>query len=182
MNTKHTFIAAACLALNLSLAKIAALLSLPVYLDTVGTIVGAALLPWPLAVAVALCTSFLGAVVINPYWAAYCGTQLAIGLTALGFVQLKMFTSWWKAIISGFLTGMVAMIVSAPVTVVLFGGVTLSGTTAINAIFLASGKSIWQSVIGGSFVIESIDKPLAALLALLTLKRLPKEFIYNRNN
>jgi len=165
--------AASCLALNLSLAKAAALVSLPVYLDCVGTILAAALLPGWLAIAVAAATSLLGGVVISPYFAAYVGTQIVIASVALLSVRLNLFRRWWTAVLAGGLIAVCAAIVSAPVTVLLFGGVTLSGTTAINAVLIASGRGIWKSVITGGMFIESLDKPTAALLAWVTLRRLP---------
>lgn len=173
MNTRRIFIAATCIALNLTLAKIANLLSLPMYIDTTGTILAAALLPPVFAVAVGVCTSLLGAVVISPFWAAYAGTQTVIALVAVLCVRLRLFDRWWTAILAGCGIALCAAIVSAPVTVIVFGGVTVSGTTAINAILMASGRNIWQSVIGGSLLIESIDKPAASLLAWLALRRLP---------
>lgn len=174
MNTRSIFLASGCIALNISLAKVAALLSLPVYLDSIGTILGAALLgPW-YALSIGVLTSLLGGLVVNPYFAAYVGTQMAIALAAILCVRLGLFRSWWKSLLAGFIVAAVAVIVSAPVTAILFGGVTLSGTTAINAILLASGKNIWQSVIGGSILIESLDKPSAALLASMILSRMPE--------
>ena len=140
---------------------------------SIGTILAAALLSPVLAIAVGVLTSLLGGVFINPYFAAYAGTQLSIALVAVFFVRIGFFEKWWKAILAGFGIAATAVIVSAPVTVLLFGGVTLSGTTAVNAILLASGRTLWQSVVGGSALIESIDKPCAALLSWLVLQRLP---------
>ena len=174
MNTRYIFIAASCLALNLSLAKVTALLSLPVYLDSIGTILGVTLLSPVLACLVAILTSLLGGVFISPYFAAYVGTQLAIALAALLCLRWRLFERWWTAVIAGLFIGAVAVLASAPVTVILFGGVALSGTTAINAVLLASGRTLWESVVGGSAVIESIDKPTAAVLAWLVLRRLPR--------
>ena len=174
MNARHIFIAASCLALNLTLAKVAALLALPVYLDSIGTILAAALLSPILAIGVGVLTSLLGGIFINPYFAAYAGTQLCIALAAVFFVRIGFFEQWWKAVIAGLGIAATAVIVSAPVTVLLFGGVTLSGTTAVNAILLASGRTLWQSVIGGSALIESIDKPCAALLSWLVPRRRPQ--------
>lgn len=173
MKAKAVFIAAACLTLNVVLGKIAAMLSLPVYLDSVGTILAAALLPALYAGAVGVSSSLVAGLVINPYYPPYAGTQLAVALVAVFLCRSGAFRRWWTAILSGLLIGLVSVIVSAPVTVLLFGGVTLSGTTAINAVLIASGHSIWKSVIGGSFFIESVDKPAAALLAYLVLRRLP---------
>lgn len=181
MNARHVFVAASCLALNLTLAKVAALLALPVYLDSIGTILGAALLPPVLAISVGVLTSLLGGIVINPYFAAYVGTQLCIALAAVVFVKLGFFEKWWKALLAGLGIAIVAVLVSAPVTVLLFGGVTLSGTTAVNAVLLASGRTLWESVIGGSALVESIDKPSAALLSWLVLQRLPQRLTQTRS-
>lgn len=173
MNSQRMFVAASCLALNLSLAKMAAMLTLPLYLDSVGTILAAALLPGGYALGVAVLTSLLGGLIVNPYFVAYVATQLAISLAAMGALHWGFLRTWWSSIIAGFVIAVVAVFVSAPVTAVLFGGVTLSGTTAINAVLIASGNGIWKSVIGGSLFVESIDKPVAAFLAWAVLRRLP---------
>lgn len=173
MKTKAVFVAAVCLTLNLALGKVAAMLSLPVYLDSVGTVLAAALLPPLYAMVVGVLSSLVGGLVINPYFPPYAGTQLTIAIVAVLLCRMGLFKRWWTALVGGLMIGLAAMIVSAPVTVLLFGGVTQSGTTAINAVLLAAGNNIWKSVIGGSFFIESVDKPSAALLAYLVLKRLP---------
>lgn len=177
---KKQFIAAGCIALNLSLAKLASIFSLPVYLDSVGTILSAALLPLPLAILTGVSTSLLGGVIINPYYIPYAGTQLTIALVAWLCARAGWMKRWPSAAGSGVLIALLAVIASAPVTVLLFGGVTLSSTTAINAVLMAAGQNIWKSVIGGSVFIESIDKPAATLLAYLVLKRLPRHLLENK--
>lgn len=173
MRTRHVYLTSGCIALNLTLAKVAAMLSLPVYMDSVGTILSSALLPWPFVLAVGVLTSLLGGIVISPFFAAYAGTQLAIALVSLLCMRIGLFRTWWKALLSGVIIAVASVIASAPVTVILFGGVTLSGTTAINAVLMAAGNNIWQSVIGGSVFIEAIDKPVAAFIAGQALRRLP---------
>ena len=69
-------IAAACVALNLAVGKIATLLSMPLPLDTIGSVTGAALLPPALAIAVGAITAALGLAVINPVYPDYIGTQV----------------------------------------------------------------------------------------------------------
>jgi len=172
-STKRTFLAAGCLALNLSLAKVAAIFALPVYLDSVGTILGAVLLPLPFTLVVAVSTSVLGGFLVNPYFPAYFFTQIVIGLVAVLCSKKGLFNKPWTSILAGFLIAFTAVIASAPVTVLLFGGVTLSGTTAINAVLIAMGHNLWTGVIGGSLFTESIDKPIASFLAYIVLKRLP---------
>jgi energy-coupling factor transport system substrate-specific component len=159
--------------LNLTLAKLAVILSLPVYFDSVATIISVALLPWYLSVTIAVCTSLLGSMIIDPHLAAYCGTQLTIALAAIFCFRAGLLNSWLEALVAGVVIAICAVIVSAPVTVLLFGGVTWSESTALTAILLDSGKNLWQSVIQGAILIESIDKTIATLLACLLLKHFP---------
>lgn len=173
MQIRKILLASMCLALNVVLAKLAATLTLPVYLDTVGTILSAVLLPWWMTLIVGALTSVFGSIVIHPAFLFYVGTQVSLGTMAILLARVGMFKKWFLSILAGVAMGIVAAVVSAPVTVVVFGGVTLSGTTAINAILLASGKKLWESVLAGSLLIELLDKPAAAFIAHMVWKRMP---------
>lgn len=177
MNTRSLVLTASLMALNLTLGKIAATLSLPVYLDTIGTIIAATMLPWRYAVATGVGTSLLAGLVIHPAYPFYAGNQFIIASLVYFGVRIGIFKTWWKAGITGFFLAVIAAITAAPVTVMVFGGVTLSGTTSINAILMAAGNNIWQSVLTGSLLIESIDKVAACLLAWFIIDRLPEEML-----
>lgn len=177
MNLRAVAIGSACLALNLALGKTAAVLALPVYLDSVGTILAAALLPPGYAIATAVLSSLVGGLLIHPAFPFYIGTAITISSLAALAAKRGMFRRWWTAGLAGLVIGLCAALVSAPVTVVVFGGVTLSGATAINGVLMAAGQRIWQAVITGSLMVEAIDKPTAAILAWLALKRLPTRLI-----
>lgn len=169
-------LAGVLLALNIGLAKVAALLTLPLFLDSVGTILAGALLPPWYVVGVAVSTSLLGGLVIHPAYPFYACTQVAIALLALVAFRKGLLRKVWTSLLTGALIGLVAAVVSAPVTAVVFGGVTLGGATAINAVLLAAGQNLWKAVIAGSLFVEMLDKPIAALVAHLALKRLPSRF------
>src|SRR5882672_6182097 len=158
-------IGASCVALDLAAGKVTNVLSLPVYLDTIGTILAAALLPRLLAVAIGIIAALLGWVVINPIYPFYAGTQAAIAIAAIIMIRLGFFRGPWRAGLMGMVIAVVSVLVSAPVTVMLFGGVTLPGTTAINAVLIAAGQNIWQAVVTGSLVVELVDKVVAVLMA-----------------
>jgi energy-coupling factor transport system substrate-specific component len=166
-------IAAACVALDLVAGKVANLLSLPIYLDTIGTVVAAFLLPSWLAVVVGASAAMLGAVVINPVYAFYVGTQIAIALTSVLMIRFVSFRTIWHAGLMGLAIAIVAAVVSAPVTVLVFGGVTVPGATAINAVLIAAGVNLWKAVLTGSLVTETIDKIAAAIIAWILISRLP---------
>ena len=179
MDTRRTVLTASLIALNLALGKTAASLSLPIYLDTIGTIIAGAILPWPYAVMVGASTSSVAGVVIHPAFPYYAGTQSVIALLSVGLLKLGAYKRITTSLLAGCCIALTATIVSAPITVLVFGGMTLSGTTAINGLLIASGQTIWKAVLGGSIVIESIDKIAASLLAWVVLKRLPSELLRN---
>lgn len=162
-----------CIGLNLAFGKLATLLVLPVYLDSVATIVSTALLPWYLTIAIAVFTSVVGSLVIDPNLIAYSGTQLTIALVAIFCFRAGLLNSWWEALLSGLVLAVSAAVVSAPVTVLMFGGVTWSETTAVTSFLNETGKGLWQSVIQGAIFIECIDKIGATLLAYLMLRFAP---------
>lgn len=173
MKTQTTVMAASLIALNLVMSKVAATLALPVYLDSVGTILAAAMLPWWVTVLVGAATSILAGFIVHPAFFYYIGTQIVIALIAVAAVRLGAFNKIYTSILTGIVIAVSAAIVSAPVTVLAFGGVTLGGTTAINAVLLAAGQNIWKSVLGGSLIVESLDKIAACVLSATVLRRLP---------
>lgn len=177
MRTQTTVMAASLIALNLAMSKVAATLALPVYLDSVGTILAAAVLPWWATVLVGAATSILAGFVVHPAFFYYVGTQVTIALIAILAMRLGAFRQLWTAVFAGLLIAICAALVSAPVTVLVFGGVTLGGTTAINAVLMAAGQNVWKSVLGGSMLIEGVDKVAACLLAAVVLRRLPSTLI-----
>jgi len=172
---KHLVVSAICIALNVGLGKVSNLLGLPFTMDTIGTILGAAILPWQFLLLAAGLSSVVASVVIQPAFMFYIGTQIAIALAAVGLLSAGMFKSLPKAAIAGFLIGICSAIVSAPVTAIVFGGVAVPSISALNAVFLASGHSLWTSVLSGSMIVESIDKIVAGVIAWYAIRRLPSD-------
>lgn len=171
--TRNIVVAAICVALNVGLGKVANLLGLPFAMDTIGTILGAAILPVPLVFVAAGLSSLAASVVIHPAFLFYIGTQLVIALLAILLVRRRYFDQPVKAGIAGLVIGIASAVVSAPVTAVVFGGIATPSITALNAVFLAAGESLWKSVIQGALIVESIDKIIAGLLVFMILRRLP---------
>lgn len=159
-------------ALNVGLGKVSNLLALPFTMDTVGTVIAAAMLPLPLVLVVGGVSSLVASVIIHPAFIYFIGTQLVIGAVAFALVRAGMFKVVWKAVIAGAIIGISSAIASAPVIVIVFGGVAVPSISALSAVFLASGKSLWASVISGSLIVESIDKIFAAVISWMALQRI----------
>lgn len=173
MQIREALLTAGGIGLNLVLAKIAVILSLPVYLDSVATIISVVLLPWYLTLTIAIATSVIGAIVVDPHLIAYVSTQLTVALVAIFCFRVGLLNSWLEALLAGIIIAICAVIISAPVTVLLFEGSTWSSSTAVTATLLNTGKNLWQSVMQGAILIELIDKTTASLLACFILKKFP---------
>lgn len=171
--TRAALFSAVCIALNVSLNKLAVLLQLPVFMDTVGTVLSGALVPPPFSIAVGVISNLIGGVITHPAIPFFSGTQVVVSLMSIFGFHRGWFDRAWSAALWGLAIGIVSAIVSAPVTVLMFGGVTEPGATAINAMLIAAGKNIWTAVLTGTIIVSSIDKIIAALVTMLVLKRMP---------
>jgi energy-coupling factor transport system substrate-specific component len=180
--TRISVLAAVCIALNVGLNKVAVVLALPVFMDTVGTILSAAIVPPIFSVLIGIVSNLLGGVITHPAIPFYAGTQVVIALMAIYAYRKGWFDRLFTALIVGLAIGVVSAIVSAPITVILFGGITAPGATAINAILMATGQNIWAAVLSGTLIISSIDKVIAAAVVWLLLTRLPERMKLHREN
>jgi len=193
LTTPRLMAIALCAALNFSIGSIVYLVKLPIYLDSIGTILCALLLA-PDRRAGFVCawisgalSLVLSAILINPFVPWFELTDVAIALfSAFAISQaaetfrarpLPTLTFTLKVLLYGILTGIIAAIVSAPVVVYLFGGVTGSGSAFLVALFLKSGQQLMSAAILSGLSAEPIDKTLQVLFAALLYRATPGDFI-----
>jgi energy-coupling factor transport system substrate-specific component len=179
-------------ALNCSIGTIVYLLKLPVFLDSIGTILIALLLA-PDRMAAFLCSwaaGWIGLAVsglINPFLPWFALTDVAISLvTALLTVgaaatfrarPLRSGAFVTQVVVCGVATGIVSAVVSVPVVVYLFGGVTGSGSALVVAVFLKSGQHLMSAAMLSGLASDPPDKVLQVLLAALLYRVTPGDFI-----
>lgn len=191
--TQRLIVIALCAALNFSIGAIVYLVKLPIYMDSVGTIL-CALLIWPdrraafvcCLVAALVSTLFTG-LFVNPFLPYFVGTDLVICLCA-AFVTANFADTFRerpmnparfgsRVLIGGIVTGVAAAIVSAPVVVYLFGGVTGSGSAFIVAFFLKTGEQLWKAVLLSGLTADPVDKTLQVLFSALLFRATSRDFI-----
>ena len=165
------------IALNVGIGAIVKALNLPLYIDSVGTILTTLLLGWVYGAVVGVLGFVLTSVLINPLAIYFCGTQVAIAM----FIHLISKIGWMKnifrAIISGIGLGIVAAVISAPVIIFVFQGATGNGAALITSFFIKMGNQIVNSIFMAGFSIEPIDKTIQLLLAFFILKSIPKSLL-----
>jgi energy-coupling factor transport system substrate-specific component len=168
-----------CAALNVGVGVIVGIVKLPIYLDSIGTFIAAALGGWFYGATVGVLALVIAAIVITPTAPAYAGTAIVIALCVSIIVRYRFLRSLPITIVGGLIVGIFAAIVSAPVTTYLYGGVSLAGSDAVTAFFRAMGHTLLESVIIGGLATDPIDKLATSLIALALLKALPKR-VYQR--
>jgi energy-coupling factor transport system substrate-specific component len=179
-------------ALNFSIGTIVYLVKLPIYLDSIGTILTALLLA-PDRKAAFFCAwaaawmSLAVSGLVNPFLPWFAATDIAIALvTALVTLRaadifrsrpLRAVPFAASVLVCGAVTGGVAAIVSAPVVVYLFGGVTGSGSAFIVAFFLKTGQQLMSAALLSGLTADPIDKILQVLFAALLYRATPGDLL-----
>mgnify|MGYP001310968784 CR=1 FL=1 len=173
-----TFIPLA-IAINVGVGAIVKALNLPLYVDSIGTIIATILLGWKRGAIVGILGFVLTSIIINPFAIYFCGTQLVIALFTHFVGKKGMFSNLFKSILSGIGLGIVSAIVSAPIIVYLFKGATGNGASLVTSFFVKMGNQIVNSVLLSGFSIEPIDKVIQCILAFLVIKGIPKKLLEN---
>ena len=162
--------------INLVLGQPVSLLNLPVFLDSIGTVIVALLAgPWAGGLT-GLLTNLIWGLISDPVAAAFAPVAMIIGIVAGLCAKYGLFKTWWHAILSGVLITLALSLVAIPIRVYMFGGVTGSGADFVTAYLLATGQSLFSSVIITVIGNNLVDKVVTALLAWAIVKGLPKRF------
>jgi energy-coupling factor transport system substrate-specific component len=163
--------------LNIVVGQIASALSLPIFLDSIGTMLAALLAgPW-VGGLVGLLTNLVWGLISSPTAAAFAPVAMTIGIVTGLLARVGLFRQWYLAILSGAIIAITLSFVAVPIRIYLFGGVTGSGADFVTAYLLAVGQSLFGSVIITVITSNLLDKIVTALLAWAIVRALSKRFV-----
>ena len=160
-------------ALNVTIGYLAGMLKIPLYLDSIGTVLVAALCGWMSGLFAGLAALVVLSATSTPTVIAYAGTAVAVAFISAGAARLGFLVKPVPTVLWGLVIGLVCAATSAPVTTFVFGGVSLAGADAITTLFKASGMPLWESVLFGSLVTDPADKIVTSLVCLALARSLP---------
>jgi energy-coupling factor transport system substrate-specific component len=164
-------------ALNLSLGQIAGLLKLPVYLDSIGTVLVAVLCgPWAAVIAGSVANT-IGSITFSPPSVFFIPTVIVIGAFTGIVARHGVFRKWYTALPAGVIQGLLAAAVSAPISAYLFSGITLSGMDFLVMFFRAEGKSILLSTFLQGLIADPLDKAITYTAAWVIVRQLPHRIV-----
>jgi energy-coupling factor transport system substrate-specific component len=164
------------IAINIVIGQIVLVLRLPVFLDSIGTVLVAVVAgPWAGALTGTLTNLIWG--LYEPLSLPWFPVAMMIGFVAGWCAVAGLFKSWWKVMITGFLVAMTAAIVSTPIAVYLYGGITASGSSFITAYLLQIGRDLIPAVLSTLFLVEPFDKIATCLLAFAIIGGLSVRYL-----
>ncbi len=160
------------IAINIVIGEIVTLLKLPLYLDSIGTVlVGVLVGPWAGAATGGLANIIWGLFRAVPL--PFAVVAIVIGLLAGLFARLGWFKRIYLVPIAGLLTGLVAALLSAPLSAFIFGGVTGGGTDALVAAFRAYGATLLQASTFQGLAADPLDKLISFVIVYFIVVALP---------
>ena len=161
------------LVLNIVVGQIIGSVGIPLYLDSTGTVLVAALAgPWA-GIATGVLSSLVWSA-FNPSVLPFAATSAAVGGLAGVAIKHGALKNIATVLLSGAVIGIVVGMLAAPVAAFVYGGTAGVGTGAVVLLLREMGHSLLQSVTLQSFISDPLDKALVMLLVWLVLKSLPK--------
>ncbi len=165
------------IAINVGIGAIVKALNLPLYLDSIGTIMATLLLGWRYGAIVGILGFVITSLFINPFAIYFIGTQVAIAFYVHLIAKAGWMNNIFQTVLSGIGLGIISAIVSAPVIIIVFQGATGNGATLVTSFFVKMGNQIVNSVFLSGFAVEPLDKGLQILLVFFILKRIPQNLL-----
>lgn len=170
------------IAINMIGGQLSSMLKLPIFLDSIGTLICTLLAgPWA-ALTSGLLTNLLWGLLSGPIAAAFAPVAMMIGLSAGLLARVGGFRTLPRVILSGIVITFALMIVAVPIRTYLFGGTTGSGADFFVAYFHAVGDNLLESVAITVLGANIADKIISALVAWLLVRQLPERIQRNYPN
>jgi energy-coupling factor transport system substrate-specific component len=166
------------IAINIAVGQLIYTLKIPLYLDSIGTVlVGVLAGPWAGALTGLVGNLVWGLSGLNVIYAPFAAVAAVIGLLAGLFTETGWLRAWWKVLIAGLITGLVAAALSAPISAYVFGGVTGAGTDVVVAFYRSFGFGVLPSSFAQGVSSDPLDKAITFLLVWLIVRALPLRFL-----
>ena len=173
-STRMLVLMAIGIALNMALGQLVAMLKLPVYLDSLGTMLVAVLCgPW-IGGLTGLVTNLLWGLIQGPTAAFFAPVAAVIGMAAGLLARAGLFRTPWGAAIAGATIAVALAVVAVPIRIYLFGGVTGSGADFLTAYLTRVGQDLFSSVVVTVVTSNLADKIATALLVWAIVRGLPQ--------
>lgn len=173
MNVKNITLVGLGMAINVVGAFIAYTLKLPVYLDSIGTILVAALLGPKYGAIAGVCGSLISGMTFDIYSIYFAPVQISTGYIS-GIMFNKGMLKGPKTPLGTFIFALPTAIISAMISSIVFGGVTSAGSSYIVQVLeVFSVGSLFWNILFTQILTDYSDKFIAVVLVNLGVNAMP---------
>jgi len=177
VNARLLALLPAAIAINLVIGGLVNALGLPLYLDSIGTILAAVLAGPLVGVMAGAIGQVLFGLLYGYQWIPFGLIQVVIALLAGAAAASAGFRSASRTVGWGLLTGLAAGSLSSVISYLVFKGVTATGTTAVVTVLRQLGWSLPAAVTASSVTLDLLDKTAAFLVVGALLRSLPMRML-----
>lgn len=174
ISVRKMCVIALVIVLNVIGGHIALLFHLPIYLDSIGTIMIAMLYGPVYGMLPPLLYGLVMGFSIDIYSLYYMPVGMILGLTT-GLAARYFSLKGWRIIPGALMITIPGTIVSSIITAVLFGGITSSGSTIIVQLLNKAGLGLTASVFVVQIMTDYLDRILSLVLVAFLLRMIPRE-------
>jgi energy-coupling factor transport system substrate-specific component len=171
------------LVLNIVVGQLVGAVGLPLYLDSIGTVL-VAVLAGPAAGAATGALSSIVWALINPTVLPFAAGSALIGFLAGCAARYGLFRRFYLAPFAGLVVGIIAGVVAAPIATFVFGGTSGVGTGALVSAFRSMGDTLLAATTKQGLLSDPLDKAIVftvvAFLAYAMPKRVRQQFDFVR--
>jgi energy-coupling factor transport system substrate-specific component len=167
------------IAINMIAGQLVSMLKLPIFLDSIGTLLSAVLAGPIVGMLTGLLTNIIWGLLTDPIAAAFAPVAMVIGLVAGLLARAGWFRTLPKVIISGIVITLAVTVIAVPIRTYLFGGVTGSGADFLVAYVHSMGNDLIESVAMTVIGANLVDKILTAIIVWLLVRNMPLRTLRN---
>lgn len=180
ISVRKMCVVALAIVLNVIGGQIALMLHLPIYLDSIGTIMIAMLYGPVYGMLPPLLYGLVMGFTLDIYSLYFMPVGLMLGLMT-GLVSKYFSLKKWRMIPGAMLITIPGTIVSSVITAVLFGGITSSGSTVIVQVLNKAGLGLTASVFIVQILTDYLDRLLSLVVVSYLLHVIPSDLYRTEN-
>lgn len=180
ISVRKMCVIALAIVLNVIGGQIALLFHLPIYLDSMGTIMIAMLYGPVYGMLPPLLYGLVMGFTLDIYSLYFMPVGLMLGLMT-GLVSKYFPLKKWRMIPGAMLITIPGTIVSSIITAVLFGGITSSGSTVIVQLLNKAGLGLTASVFIVQILTDYLDRLISLVVVSYLLHVIPSD-LYRKDN
>ncbi len=181
MRIRKVYVVAFCgifVAMNIVLGIITSALGIPLYLDTLGTVLSAAIIGPVPGIIVGALSNIITGLMYSVSDIPFCLVNMAVGLI-VGLVAKKFKFTIVSAVITGLVLSFVCPAIGTPIGIYVYGGLNGSASDVLVMSLVQAGKDIFQASFLRNVGSNLIDKIGTCIVGWALIRAIPMRFLEN---